>query len=353
MIGKWLQRIMLVGSGGVFILALTPSAQRWLSRHKVIPDQYNYGDLYNLSNLAQFREVDYIREATLTQEDKPAKRNSTVDLYTIGDSFTHIDTSFYAGNRNIHSWANYEPTVKAVLDTTKKNILVLEFVERVLQERLYWPDYHINYIQNGIVFADDEKLAPVEKVVVANKPSAPVWLQFRFGSQINQRLEFLLFNNELFLRLKEWKAALLYAVFGRLSGVRLSSNRQHLFYEFEADSVNRASSFKHLTDQQIDTMVTNLNTIRKHYLAKGFDEVYICLIPNKVTVLEPTYGTYNHQIARIEAHPGLQAPLLSTIDTLRQHPDWYHPGDGHWNRKGKQFWIRQVNALAATWAEKR
>ncbi len=77
------------------------------------------------------------------------------------------------------------------------------------------------------------------------------------------------------------------------------------------------------------------------------------MIPNKVTVQDPTYGTYNYQIERIEANPRLEAPVISVIDTLRRHPEWYHLGDGHWNRHGKRFWLHRVNTIVAQWATKK
>lgn len=351
MTGILLKWFFLIFSGGILIIGLSPTLQHWLDQKGLIPNQYDHGDLYNITNLPTFREDNFAANADLTSADLPKHHYPGVHLYTIGDSFTDIDTSYYAGGRNVHVWVGHDHPTIAPLDTTKKNVLVIEFIERVLQERLYAPDYERMYVQNGIV-----QRAPANVARQHHQPSdekkATDWVFARFGSEINQRLEFILFNSRFFSWLKERKAQLMLSAFGRVSGAVISSDRQHLFYAPEADSSYVLSAFRSVSDRKLDTLVTNLNTIRQHYLQMGFDEVYVCLIPNKVTVQEPTYGRYNHQIERIEANPHLEAPFISTIDTLRHHPEWYHLGDGHWNKQGKRFWLRQINALVAQWATK-
>ena len=362
MISTVLRWTFLLALGGLLVVALSPKIQRWLDNRGYIPNQYNYGDLYNLTNLPGFKEPDYLVNKTLTDVDKPTKHYHDVNLYTIGDSFTDIDTSYYAGNRNVHVWVGSPPPAVEPLDTTKKNILVLQYIERVLQERMYWPDYQRMYIDEGIVLATPttpagERVAS-KNVNLMDKPGVArsgvtEWLLAQFGQEINQRLEFILFNGELATRFKEAKAQLMLSLFGRVTGAVISKDRKHLFYQPEADSAYILSSFRPISDQRLDTLVNNLNTTRQHYLRMGFDEVYLCMIPNKVTVLDPTYGVYNHQIERIEANPRLELPVISTIDSVRQHPDWYHLGDGHWNRQGRLFWLRQVNGVVARWSKER
>ncbi len=349
MIGVLLKWFFLILSGGILIVGLSPTLQRSLDRKGLLPNQYDHGDLYNITNLPAFREDNFAANADLTNADLPKQHYPDVHLYTIGDSFTDIDTSYYAGGRNVHIWVGRDHPTVAPLDTTKKNILVIELIERVLQERLYAPDYERLYIQNGIVQAPPKVLNPQKNV---GNAKATDWVFAHFGSEINQRLEFILFNSRFFSWFKEHKAQLVLTLFERVMGAVLSSDRQHLFYAPEADSSYILCAFRQISDRKLDTLVTNLNTVRRHYLRMGFDEVYVCLIPNKVTVQEPTYGRYNHQIERIEANSHLEAPLISTIDTLRQHPEWYHLGDGHWNKQGKRFWLRHVNGLVAQWSTK-
>ncbi|GAB3954827.1 hypothetical protein GCM10028805_40900 [Spirosoma harenae] len=349
MISTVLKWFFIILSGGVLVVGLTPRLQRWLDQHGFIPNQYNYGDLYNMTNLRAFREESFIAEDDLTEADKPKTHHKDVHLYTIGDSFTTMDTSFYAGERNVHAWIGHEHPPVAPLDTTKKNILVIEFIERVLQERLYAPDYEKIYLEDGLIQPKQFTTSTKQEEKTETSTNK---LFTHFAPEINQRLEFILFNGPLFIRFKEVKAQLMLSLFGRVSGAAISQDRKHLFYTPEADTSYVLSSFRHLTDRRIDELVMNLNKIRQRYLHMGFDEVYICMIPNKVTVLDPTYGVYNHQIERIEANPHLEAPIISMIDTLRRHPEWYHLGDGHWNNQGKRFWLQRVNAVVAEWENK-
>lgn len=345
-VAKW---FFLVLSGGILFVGLSPETQRWLDRKRLIPNQYSHGDLYNITNLRVFREEEFERNTNLVKTDEPTTRYKDVHLYTIGDSFTDIDTTYYAGGRNVHVWVGSEHPTVAPLDTTKKNILVIEFIERVLQERLYAPDFERMYIQNGIV--QTAQHTPIGQQSVEKKESTNK-LFARFGPEINQRLEFVLFNSKPAIWFKELKAQLMLSGFGRVSGAVISHNKRHLFYTSEVDTNYVLSAFRPISNPKLDTLVTNLNTIRQHYLRMGFDEVYVCLIPNKVTVLEPTYGAYNHQIERIETNPRLEAPIISMINTIRRHPEWYHLGDGHWNSQGKRLWLSRVNAKVAQWADR-
>ena len=164
--------------------------------------------------------------------------------------------------------------------------------------------------------------------------------------EINQRLEFLLFNSDVALKCKEMKAGLMLSWFGRTHpGSLISPDKQFLFYDIEANPQSILSPFTPLAIADIDSVVINMNRIREHYLSSGFAEVYFCLIPNKVTVCEPDRHPHNDQIRRIEQNPKLKVPLLKLSNQLLQHPEWYHKIDGHWNVSGKRLWLKYVNGM--------
>jgi hypothetical protein len=339
-----LRLFLLAVSGIILVVGLSENLQRRIFSLGLIPDQYRYGDLYNVSNLKKFKEMDMQQNTQLTEADKPAKRFDNVDLYTIGDSFTTMDTSFYAGKNNYHIWLGVNKDT-ARLNPNRKSILVIEIIERTIQERLK-KDYKKLYINMGFQFPGERKNIAAEK----DQPS--FWWD-QFGHQINQRLEFLLFNFEPFLKIKELKANIMLSGFDRThTGSLVSANRDYIFYDVEANPKNSLSPFAAVSAASIDTVVTNMNSIRDYYRNAGFEEVYFCLIPNKVTVCEPDRSIYNNQITRIEQHPGLKAPFVSVQQELRQHPEWFHKGDGHWNVHGKRFWLRHVNNLVREWNEK-
>ncbi|WP_159470938.1 hypothetical protein [Dyadobacter sp. 3J3] len=345
-INKLIRLSLLLVSGAVFFVSLSPAMQRKIAAKGLIPDQYRFGDLYNTSNLLKFKEVDFAKNTSLVETDKPKTRYSNVDLYTIGDSFTPMDTSFYAGDKNFHIWLGVNvDTVK--LDTAKKSILVVEVIERTIQERLL-QEYEGLYIKKGFQIKGDSN----EKEIVNPDEGNSFWWD-KFGDQINQRIEFLLFNFNPFLKLKELKSAIMLSWFDRThTGAIISRNHQYLFYTIEADKKSVLSPFHEVTEASVDSVVKHINTIRTYYKNRGFAEVYFCLIPNKVTVCENDRFEYNHQISRIENNPLLETPMISVQATIRKHPEWFHKSDGHWNVSGKRYWLQKTNELVRTWSEK-
>jgi len=341
-----LRLFLLVVSGLILVVGLSENLQKQIFSLGLIPDQYRFGDLYNVSNLKKFKETDIRQNTQLTEADKPAERFDNVDLYTIGDSFTPMDTSFYAGKNNYHIWLGVNMDT-ARLNPEQKSILVIEIIERTIQERLKG-EYKKLYIKMGFQF---EKKSKTIKTVEKTDQTSFWWDQF--GHQINQRLEFLLFNFEPFLKIKELKANIMLSWFDRThTGSLVSANREYIFYEVEANPKSVLSPFAAVSPESIDTVVTNMNAIRDYYKNAGFEEVYFCLLPNKVTVCEPDRSVYNNQITRIEQHSDLKAPVLSVQHELRRHPEWFHKGDGHWNAHGKRLWLQTVNNLVREWSAK-
>lgn len=343
-INKLIRYSLLFVSGIIFVVSLSPVLQRKIVAKGLIPDQYRFGDLYNTSNLLKFKEVDFAENTSLVESDKPKVRYNNVDLYTIGDSFTPMDTSYYAGDKNYHIWMGMNvDTVK--LDTTKKSILVVEIIERTIQERLL-KDYEALYIKRGFQIKGDK----YPKAAINTDGGNSFWWD-KFGDQINQRIEFLLFNFSPFLKLKELKSNIMLTWFDRThTGADISRNHKYLFYSVEADKKSVLSPFHEITPASVDTVAMHINTIRNYYKSRGFAEVYFCLIPNKVTVCENDRFEYNHQISLIENNPLLETPIISVQATIRKHPEWFHKSDGHWNVAGKRYWLQKTNDLVKEWS---
>jgi len=345
-INRLLRLSLLIVSGILLFVSLSPEMQRKIAAKGWIPDQYRFGDLYNTSNLRKFKELDFVQNRTLLPSDKPQTKYRNVDLYTIGDSFTPMDTSFYAGDKNFHIWLGVNVDT-VTLDTTKKSVLIVEIIERTIQERLR-KDFKMLYIDKGFQIAGQSK-----KAVSENKSEEKSFWWDKFGDQINQRIEFLLFNYPVFLKFKELKSAIMLSWFDRThTGALVSANRDYIFYDVEADKKSELSPFYKISQQSIDTVVNNINTIHDYYKNLGFAEVYFCIVPNKATVCENDRFEYNHQISRIESHPSLKTPIISIQDTIRNHPEWYHLGDGHWNIMGQRYWLKTVNRVVENWSKK-
>ncbi|KQS27007.1 hypothetical protein [Dyadobacter sp. Leaf189] len=331
--------ILLLFSGIILSAGLSETLQRKLYDRGFIPDQYRFGDLYNITNLSRFKELNWQLADDLLESDKPVNRSKSTDLFTIGDSFTTMDTSFYAGRRNYHIWLGTKVDT-VTLDPSVRSIVVIELIERTIQERLR-SDYARLYIDRGFQVRGKSKRTVKEHAGLAGS----FW-ENNLNREINQRLEFILFNSSLALKAKEIKANLMLSWFGRTHpGSIISRNGGSLFYEIEASPHSPLSPYQQLSDADIDSVVIHMNRIRSHYLHAGFSEVYFCFIPNKVTVCEPDRLPHNHQITRISRNPRLKAPLLNIHDYLLPHPEWFHKSDGHWNVHGKRLWLKRVNGM--------
>ncbi len=326
------------------ILIYSPTWQRKLLEKGIIPDQYRFGDLYNTSNLTRVKELDFYPNDYVPLSEKPAKVPHTT-VAILGDSFTGmgIDTSLLAGERNYRRWLNDDSYLSITLDTAQYNVLIFEIVQRSLIERLN-PHTEYIYKDRGIkttqpVVQTAFQLRSIRKAAIPGLD-----LEFLPAQSVNQRIEFLLFNQPWALKWKEFKAEMHAFLFDRVVGdAVLTEDRKNMYYDFEVDSTNVFSTYYPVTNPQVDTIVSSLNNIRKHYLSLGFDEVLLTIIPNKSLIFEPNRLPYNQIIERIQDHPQLQMPHLNMHRLLKGKPELYHKGDGHWNNKGKLIWLHQVN----------
>jgi hypothetical protein len=301
-------------------------------RSGIVADDYRYGDLYRLSNLPQFR--DPVRPCPASAPAGPD--TARTDLYLVGDSFTEparlAPTDLPVARLTRTTWASPVPVQ---LNPARRNVLLLETVERHLREHLREP---INQVQ---VVADSNRARPAPA-----SGWARLWKLYQQTRNPESRLEVVLFGHEPFLRVREWKAEFTQRAFGRVDPkVRLSPGGRHLFYYLDADPAGITSAFVPVSDAEIRAMTDSLNQVRDRYRAQGFSEVYLSVIPNKTTILAPTSGRYNHLIERLEGHPARRVPVVSVYDRYRQAPaPVYAPGDSHWNCAGRAIWLERVRA---------
>ncbi|MEO6149866.1 MAG: hypothetical protein ABIN95_09985 [Mucilaginibacter sp.] len=310
-------------------------------------DREYYGDLYSFCYLPQFKINDPILKNIQPDTIKNIKRD--INLYTICDSylfnFIKTDLIFHGVKRYwfCKSGGTNSPLVK--MDTTQKNILIIESTERFVRNMAN-ADAFTKLLQPvaSTGFADttatDFKKTPAI--------SFPV-LAMIFNPRISQTLEFNLFDYKFFSPLKEWKAALNYNLFNRANKeVKISPDGKHLFLVETVDSTSTFSSFKRTDDKDIDYIVASLNKIYAHYKALGFDEVYLSMIPNPVTIIAPEMGNYNHLISRIQENPDLKMPYIDMYKKFKATKEnIYQPTDTHWNNRGFKLWVDEFNKTLA------
>ena len=299
------------------------SFHRKLFTWGVFPDDFRYGDLYRLSLLPNYKSergtcMRYCESGNCTKLD--------LNLYALGDSFlepARIDSTDF--NVRHYHYTHWEETFAVTLDTSQKNILLVESVERNIL------DHFKQEIAN-----------------IATKPNTDEGKGFdtrAWQFTVEERIDRLLFSHDLALSFKELKAQLNYKLFNRKAPqVSLSPDEEHIFLALDTDSSQPHSSFYAVNQADLDRIVESLNTNYDKFKAMGFDEVYLSLIPNKTSILAPNMGKYNHLIELIQARKDLKIKVIDVMTTMQHEPSkMYQRGDTHWSCEGRSVWLNAIH----------
>lgn len=327
-------KIFRLGALILFLLlwsvGFSGSMAKWLHEKGITQDDYRYGDLYRMSNLAQFKSP---------LEQCPVPQNSVAgntSLIIMGDSFTEKERIEKNHFKGLNTYNRYfiTDTINAKLDTSKRNVLIIETVERHFRERFAKPFGNLQVSESQALERKIKEESWKEKV-----------LSYEV-SYSAERHESILFSSDFFLTFKEWKAWLNWKLFNRLDEkVMLSKNEKYLLYQVDAQPTGINSCFDKISEEEIKLMVDNLNLTYQFYKKAGFDEVYLSIIPNKTSILGTDLGEYNHLIERIQQHSALKIPFFDTYTPYHNSKKMlYEKGDSHWNCEGKQLWLDLVNA---------
>lgn len=332
---KILRYIALAIGCLIWAVGLSPSILPWLWKEQVVEDGYQYGDLYKLSTLSEFRDprkqcAGYVPPA----RPKSAKK---VHLYIIGDSFTEkgrVEKKDFPVDE--YTWVKWSDFLHIKLDTTEHNILLIESVERHFRQK----------------FASSALTVLVPDTATFVRDGAPTKFMHRLdeafkGSHTADRLDGFLFQNDFVLRMKEWKSDFTHDFFNRTgSGVTLVNGDRDIVYYMDTDTPNITSAFTPVRTTEVDSMITNLNASRDFADSLGFNNVILSIIPNKVSVLSPDYGRYNNVIGKVYNHPKLAIPYIDVLADFRHMGRAaYLKGDSHWTCEGQTLWLNKINAL--------
>lgn len=308
---------------------LSGTVSHWLYDTGVIADDYRFGDLYRMSALPQFRDPPPVCPPAHRDAD-----TAQTQLYILGDSFSEAQRlsqdDFRVSHYQRAKWDT--PPVRVQLNPAKRNVLLIESIERHFRGHFAKPVREITVVQDTV------------------RTPAPVptgWERFKndvHWSDVEERLESALFSQEWAFWFKEIKAKLTLDWFSRASvNVSLSRDDQHIFLDSDTDAATPLSSFSDLSDQEVNALVDSVNATATYYKNLGFDEVYLSIIPNKVTIVEPQRGRYNHLIERIQNSPNLRVPTINVYDAYKRAPvSPYLTGDTHWTCAGRATWLGLV-----------
>lgn len=326
---RFLTYIVLALAALFWAGGLSSTVGHWLYDLGLVVDDYRYGDLYRVSALPQFKTpVVSCPSANLASD------TATTDLYLIGDSFSEAErigrSDFPVDQYRRIKW---EFPQQARLNPAHRNVLLIETVERHLRDHFAQP------IRELSVVAGTGRTALVP------------WYQRTYQDlhrkDVEERLESLLFSQDWAFWFKELKASITLNWFNRVStGASLSRDKRHIFLNTDTDSTKRQSSFARLTDQQVGALVDSINATADRYKRLGFTDVYLAVIPNKASILEPSRAPYNHLIERVQQHPALRVPTVDvyTPYTHARQPV-YQTGDTHWTCYGRDLWLNEVRRV--------
>jgi len=343
---RFLSYFFIVFGLAVLWMSTSRTAMQFVATHRDSEKWWGgypclHGDLVSLSYLDIVKRFNPPPDNTESPRP-PWSGPRTTRLYLHGDSYTyHLPDSVFAGLDQLvlidrNHGINYH------LDSTKRNILLLEVSERYL--RPYF---------SGLQMLDEVCDSAVKKKNLAfwatadNMYSASIFPGFHvddlFNKYINQNLQCNLFNYNFIMPMFESKAALNYYVFNRASGdVVISKDRNFLFLKETVSLTDAGSSYSPVPPDDVTKLVNNFNAIYRHYRKSGFAEVYLSVIPNSATIMQPQ--GYNNLIPLVQNDPRLEMKIIDVYNAFRQSPKvLYQPGDTHWNNSGKAVWVALVN----------
>ena len=309
---------------------VSTTVSRWLYRTGVIADDYRYGDLYRLSALNQFKTAQPVCPPSNRASD-----SASTHLYLIGDSFSESQRlsrdDFRVSHYQRVGWDNQQ---RIELDSTKRNVLLIESVERHFRE-------HFGRGVKEFVVERDTARYPLPEPTIFQRISHEIhW------SDVEERLESALFSQNWAFWFKELKASLTLDWFDRANAsVSLSKNHRYLFLNSDTNPDKPLnSSFVAIKDREIEALVDSANSAVVRYRKLGFDAVYLSIIPNKATILEKERNDYNHLIERVQNNPRLTVPTIDTYRAFEQSPvSPYLKSDTHWNCEGRSIWLGLVH----------
>lgn len=336
MLSKILKYTILSFAAYLWLQAYSPLVYKW---SRLFPDDYRNGDLYHLSYLPQFKE-----ELPICHTPKSVNPFKNVNLFVIGDSFTEEQR---VNKKDLNSFkylnVHWEKHTEIQLDTTKINILILETVERTFKN-------HFSSEVNNFSFKENEVQLKIKKTwrkILKEKAAEFVSFVFPDKDGIEQRFEASLFSYDFFLKFREIKSSINLDFFGRVEKkVVVSKDEKKIFFSEESLPTDSHSAFYPFSDEEKDKLVTNINSTQKKYLEAGFNKVYLSIIPNKVSILEPNLGNYNHLIERIQNDSNLKVPFIDTYSDFKKNPSRYYlKSDSHWTCEGRDIWLEKVNKI--------
>ena len=300
-------------------------------------DKYQYGDLFSLCYLTAFKKP--IRDSVKFPNCNYPKK---INLYAICDSYIFLffnSDKFFCGVNNFSEIkTNDMELFTSKLDTSKINVLLLEFSERSVRPLLEDSVYISSLITENRQYLSKIKLKQKIRTIYHTV----------FNDEINANLEYNTWDYSLFTPVKEFKSNFNFKLFNEVNkDVKISENGKQLFYAPTIDTLKVTSSFKYVTYGELDLLIQRLNDIFREAKNAGFNKVYLSIIPNPVSIIAPNYGglKYNNLVNRIQNSSQLKMPFVDVFSSFaRSQSPVYAVSDTHWSWNGAYIWLDKFNS---------
>jgi len=305
-------------------------------------NQLIHGDLASISHLDYLNKFSLPTHSTLKRANYTGPKNTT--LFIHGDSYLYkVQDSIFAGISSFH-FTGWNNQYHYHLDSSKRNVLIIEVAERLVRNYYGTTEILDELCDTTIT---KKNISSLSKPIISEIKYSSLFFctdpMSIFNKNINQNLEYNLFNYNFMMPLFGCKAAINYYLFSRASGdVVISKDKHFLFYKETVSFTLPGSSFSPLSDDEITHLVSNFNIIHDYYKATGFKEIYLSIIPSTVTIMQPE--GYNNLIPRIQNDKRLKMKIIDAWSVFKKSKELlFFPGDTHWNNTGKQIWVDMVN----------
>jgi hypothetical protein len=334
--------LVAIGLATVFYLgACRVDVFTWLEK-KIYGslDIYKYGDFYAMTKLSAFKApIKGASQTTVTALD------TNDAIFMLGDSYTQsgrVDSPCFNGARFI--WHHYgDDYLPVIIDTTKRNILVFEIIERDLLRTC-----------KAIVAkqAPNNANASGNLVQVYNRFA---WLKPYFNTKgIEQNLEYLTSYSESSNFLQELKADFKFHVLNEIDPrVHYNSSRKLLYLKSTIDSTVEGSCYKRLTDEDKGIIQQGFALYAAHAETAGFKKIIVSVIPEKTRVYPAVEGvqndlhTYLYQL-QAQMPDVCFMDVLKTINTKKDSQMLWWPNDTHWKPAAGDLWLNALNDSIAS-----
>jgi hypothetical protein len=250
-----------------------------------------------------------------------------------------MDTSNFVRAKRVdfRKWADGAGAPISIKPSSHKKVLLIESVERNIGNviDIMRVKAHLEGYRAPLTW--DEKL----NACLADALYDP---------QLEQNIDFTLFNFQALSFVKSLKAQGNLSFFNRTeSDVVLSRNKQFLYMKETVDSTQRGSSFYPVTSQDIQALLEQMERISSYAHAKGFDDVVFSFIPNPVAITQTESKPTNQLIPTLVFANQGRLHVVDPTQVLTQGgKHYFFRSDSHWNQRGAQAWLNQMNQYLLT-----